>query len=312
MMDYISSLTGKSPSTTGAGSEGALTKGPFNSLMPTIDLNACLVAMILTDLGGYSTPAGHVGPNLEVGHDISLLIPEVWCRMGPNERDPEVLIEKGMMEPVKDFEHNGQKIPASRLGYRINEKFLRNYLSRVFDNPSKVFTSEILNPEEQDMDSWADGILHIAEAQQKAAQRYIDDGSYELACPPLQAILRIMAEGSWHGHDANSPTVRKLFTREYLLSSDWYRERLAKKQEVEVKRWSDCVSYLESFLDSPHRSEVAREMKLKSRLKYAQEQLAHVSSDGYLDELVGTVGADPIKPIQFVPSDQAGSEVAAS
>ena len=31
MMDYISSLTGKSPSTTGAGSEGALTKGPFNS-----------------------------------------------------------------------------------------------------------------------------------------------------------------------------------------------------------------------------------------------------------------------------------------
>ena len=84
MMDYISSLTGKSPSTTGAGSEGALTKGPFNSLMPTLDLNACLVAMILTDLGGYSTPAGHVGPDLEVGHDISLLIPEVWCRMGPN------------------------------------------------------------------------------------------------------------------------------------------------------------------------------------------------------------------------------------
>ena len=31
-MDYICSLTGKSPSTTGAGSEGALTKGPFNAL----------------------------------------------------------------------------------------------------------------------------------------------------------------------------------------------------------------------------------------------------------------------------------------
>src|SRR5690606_4079203 len=30
-MDFISSLTGKSPSTTGAGSEGALTKGPFNA-----------------------------------------------------------------------------------------------------------------------------------------------------------------------------------------------------------------------------------------------------------------------------------------
>ena len=52
-------------------------------------------------------------------------------------------------------------------------------------------------------------------------------------------------------------------------------------------------------------------MRLPSRLKFAQEQLARVSSAGYLDELVGTVGADPIKPIDFVPSDQASSEVAA-
>ena len=36
-MDFICSLTGKSPSTTGAGSEGALTKGPFNALSPTVD-----------------------------------------------------------------------------------------------------------------------------------------------------------------------------------------------------------------------------------------------------------------------------------
>ena len=31
-MEITSSMTGKSPSTTGAGSEGALTKGPFNML----------------------------------------------------------------------------------------------------------------------------------------------------------------------------------------------------------------------------------------------------------------------------------------
>ena len=36
-MDFICSLTGKSPSTTGAGSEGALTKGPFNALRPILD-----------------------------------------------------------------------------------------------------------------------------------------------------------------------------------------------------------------------------------------------------------------------------------
>jgi hypothetical protein len=44
-MEFISSMTGKSPSTTGAGSEGALTKGPFNALPPIIDLNAALVVL---------------------------------------------------------------------------------------------------------------------------------------------------------------------------------------------------------------------------------------------------------------------------
>jgi hypothetical protein len=43
-MDFICSLTGKSPSTTGAGSEGALTKAPFSALRPTVDLNNALVS----------------------------------------------------------------------------------------------------------------------------------------------------------------------------------------------------------------------------------------------------------------------------
>jgi hypothetical protein len=34
-MEFISSMTGKSPSTTGAGSEGAMTKGPFNACPPS-------------------------------------------------------------------------------------------------------------------------------------------------------------------------------------------------------------------------------------------------------------------------------------
>ena len=75
IMDFVCSLTGKSPSTTGAGSEGALTKGPFNALLPATDLNNTVVSMILTNLGGFSTPAGHIGPRFEVGHDISLLGP---------------------------------------------------------------------------------------------------------------------------------------------------------------------------------------------------------------------------------------------
>src|SRR5690606_658503 len=52
-MDLVVSLTGKSPSTTGFGSEGALTKGPFNALTYAADLNAALVSSVLTELAGY-------------------------------------------------------------------------------------------------------------------------------------------------------------------------------------------------------------------------------------------------------------------
>ena len=44
-----------------------------------------IVSMILTGLGGFSTAAGHIGPRFEVGHDISLLVPEIWCRLSAEE-----------------------------------------------------------------------------------------------------------------------------------------------------------------------------------------------------------------------------------
>src|SRR5581483_338913 len=65
-MDYVSSLTGKSPSTTGFGSEGALTKAPFNALWPVVDMNNALVSAILTGYAGFTTSAGHVGPKFQV------------------------------------------------------------------------------------------------------------------------------------------------------------------------------------------------------------------------------------------------------
>jgi hypothetical protein len=85
-MDFIASLTGKSPSTTGAGSEGALTKGPFNALPAIHDLNAALVSYVLTDLAVFSSAAGWVGPRWRVDHDISLLVPEILAFM--EERTP--------------------------------------------------------------------------------------------------------------------------------------------------------------------------------------------------------------------------------
>ncbi len=283
LMDYVCSLTGKSPSTTGAGSEGALTKGPFNALLPSIDLNAIVTSMILTELGGFSTPAGHIGPRFEVGHDISLLIPEVWCRMGPEERDPKHLIESGMLEQVKDFEAGGVPIPASRLGYRITVKFVRRYLGRVFDNPSKVFTDDILKPELQDPESFADGILHIAEAQRKVALLYMEDGGYEAACPPLRAVLSIMAYGNYEGKEITDPEVRDLFTRESLLASDWYRRRLEAKQRRDIEHWKDMEQHVSDYMNDPS---VAR---LHRRTRSAQSAAIRSGTPGRsgVSELLG-------------------------
>ena len=292
-MDFICSLTGKSPSTTGAGSEGALTKGPFNALRPTIDLNNALVSYILTGLGGFSTAAGYIGPNVRVDHDISLLVPEVWCRLTPQERSAGFMIEKGYLEPLEDFEHEGEKILASRLGYRITDRFVRAVFGRVFDNPAKVFDSAILQPETQDLEAFVDGIKNITGTQQRVAQSYLEDGSIADACPPLKALISIMATGEFEGLTSHDPGFRRMFTLEYLLESDWYRARLREKQRRDVALWQRHLAYLNEFLNQPRRHDSAAKLDLPQRRKLAEAELARAMRPDYLDELVGTLGADP-------------------
>lgn len=293
-MDFISSLTGKSPSTTGAGSEGALTKGPFNMLRPAADLNSAFVSFLLTDLGGFSTAAGHIGPNVQVDHDISLLIPEIWCRLTPEERRPDYLIEHGLLEKLNDYEHGGKLIPQSRLGYRINYEFLRLFFGRVFDNPGKVFDEAILQPETQDRESYADGILYIAEAHKRTARLYFEDGTIEELCPPLQVLLTLMAEGSWEGKTIHDPEVRAMFSREAMLSSDWYHDRLIARQHQEINLWQRHIGYLEAFMSQPRYEGESQRLNLLSRRQYAEQQLHAASSSEYVESLAGTIGAQPL------------------
>ena len=293
-MDFICSLTGKSPSTTGAGSEGALTKAPFNALRPTADLNTALVSYILTGLGGFSTAAGYVGPHVRVDHDISLLVPEIWSRMTPEERNPHYLIDHGFLEPLTDFEHDGKWVLASRLGYRITERFVNTFCGRLFDNPSRVFDRAILKPESQDLAVFVDGVHNITEAQQRVARTYFDDGSIEDACPPLRALLSIMAEGAYDGKDAHDPDVRHMFTREYLLESDWYRRRLRTKQDRDTALWRRHLASLDAFLARTNRSDLAARLRLDQRRAIAERELARASAPAYVEELLGTLGCDPL------------------
>ena len=296
-MDFICSLTGKSPSTTGAGSEGALTKGPFNALLPITDLNNALVSYILTGLPGFSTAAGlHIGPNVRVDHDLSLLAPEIFCRLTPEERDPAWLIREGLLEPLKDFTHNGDLIMASRLGYRITSRFVGMFFGRVFDNPSKVFDNAILRPETQDPESFADGIKYIIEAQQRVAAQYYEDGSYEQACPPLAALLDVMASNRPLTRDSESQDVRRMFTAEYLLESDWYLERLQTKQRRDIALWRRHLAYLDRFIVQHGRQRNFGAVDVSARRQLAEAELARVRSPQYLSELFGTLGADPMEP----------------
>ena len=293
-MDFISSLTGKSPSTTGAGSEGALTKGPFNALRATADLNNTLVSFILTGYSGFSSSAGHIGTHVRVDHDISLLIPEIWTRLTAQERSHGFLIEQGYMEKLEDFEHDGQEVLASRLGYRITEQFVHNFMGKIFDNPSAVLTEDILKPETQNLDDYVDGINNIVETQQKVAQQYLDDGSVDDACPPLHALLHIMATGQYQGKDVHHAEIRALFSKENLLASDWYQQRLEIKQSKDIALWRRHVNSLQDFSELDNYADEVERLNIKERLINARAELERVESSDYLQQMIGMIGADPL------------------
>jgi phosphoenolpyruvate carboxykinase (diphosphate) len=292
-MEYISSMTGKSPSTTGAGSEGALTKGPFNALPAIYDLNAALVSYLLTGHQGFVTAAGYIGPKTRVDHDVSLLIPELWSRMTEEERDPRSMIREGYLEKCTDFECEGKSVLASRLGYRITKEFVIHFFGRVFNHPHVVFTDEMLRPELQDTAVFVEGMDNIVATHKRVADHYFRDGTIEFACPPLKALLHIMANGSFEGKDLEHAEVRRMFTRDQLLASEWYRHRLEAKQRVDVSLWKRHIDHLERFLFRGHHTDDEYLLVAEDRLMDAREHLRRVSAPRYLEELTGALGAEP-------------------
>lgn len=293
-MDFICSLTGKSPSTTGAGSEGALTKAPFNMLTPTTDLNNALLSHILTESNGFSTAAGYVGAENKIDHDVSLLIPEIWARMAPEDRDPKNLIANGSLEKLEDFEHNGEKVLASRLGYRITKRFSLLCLNRIFDEPTAVFNKRMLKPELQNLEDFVDGINNIVEAQQKVALNYFEDGSIDAAIQPLKILLNIMAYGHYEGKSISDPELRKYFDRSYVVNTDWYKERLALKQQKDIAYYRSQIDYLTAFINDSRNDILVEDMQLNERLKTTKALCDNVKSPDYLNQLVGTIGVDPL------------------
>ena len=293
-MDFVCSLTGKSPSTTGAGSEGALTKGPFNSLVPTTDVNNALLSFILTGYGGFTTAAGHIGRKYKMEHDVSLLVPELWSRLTPEERDPEFLKEHGYLERIDDFEFEGRAIPASRLGWRITTLFAATYLGRIFDTPSAVFPEDMLKPELQSMPDFVDGIENIAEAMKKSALMYLEDASVEAAIPPLKVILHVMAHGDYEGRSIHDPELRALFDRDAVLASDWYKDRLTRYRDGEAAYIRRSIDYIRQYLADRAENGSLAARRAQGELARARERLAALEAPDYLSVIDGTIGRDPL------------------
>jgi phosphoenolpyruvate carboxykinase (diphosphate) len=295
-MEFISSMTGKSPSTTGAGSEGALTKGPFNALPAIIDLNASVLSYVLTGYDGWVSAAGYVGPRVRVDHDFSLLVPELFCRMTPLERDARSLIAEGALERLTDLEHGGRRVAASRLGYRMTDRLATKYFGRIFLHPEVVFTPEMLRPELQDVDVFAESIDTIVRTHERVARSYFEDGTISLAVPPLRALLEIMAHGvTSEGWGLDSPQFRAQFTREAVLASDWYAQRLDAKQAAAGARAQAGLAAIEKFVCTPGNDEPSARLDMAARVEAARLEAKRLAGPQFREQLVGTTGSTPLE-----------------
>ncbi|MFN2318417.1 MAG: hypothetical protein ABR500_01885 [Dermatophilaceae bacterium] len=301
LMEFISSMTGKSPSTTGAGSEGALTKAPFNALPTTYDLNAAFLSYALTGYDGWLSGAGHVGPNVRVDHDVSLLIPEIFARMQPHERSAAWLTEHDYLERIEDIEiddagsvdggSGSRMLAASRLGHRITEKFASTFLGRIFMHPDSIFTEAVLRPETQDRQVFVDSVEVMVSTHERVARAYLKDGTIDSAVPPVRALLEIMADGiSSDGLTLDDPAFRRMFTRDTVLESDWYAARLDAAQAQLVARADAGIAALEELVEVDSGSGMSERLGLADRLAEVTAARDEAASAQARQALVGTIG----------------------
>lgn len=268
-----------------------MTKGPFNALPSVIDLNAAFLDFALTGYDGWLSSAGVIGPNVRVDHDISLLVPEVFSRMSPAERDAATLIAEGALERVEDFEVDGELIEASRLGYRITSKFQSKYFGRIFMHPHVVFAENMLKPELQDSEAYAESVRTIVTTHQRVAQSYLDDGTISLAVPPIRALLEVMASGqSSEGLTLHDAEFRNQFGREAVLASQWYADRLAAQASADATHAERSITAMTRFVEEELNAEAAARLGIDSRIEAMRGSLAEATGDSATARLRGTIG----------------------
>jgi len=177
----------------------------------------------------------------------------------------------------------------------MTARFATIYFGRIFLHPHSVFTEEMLRPELQDMDVFAESMANIVATHQRVAESYFNDGTIALACPPLKALLEIMAYGKTaEGCGLDSPELRAQFTRDSVLASDWYAARLDAKQRCDEDRLKQAVASLYQFIDAPDNAEVVSRLGLLERRTQVQAERVRAGGAEYRAGLVGTLGVQPL------------------
>ncbi len=87
-----------------------------------------------------------------------------------------------------------------------------------------------------------------------------------------------------------------MFTAEYLLESDWYRERLAVKQHRDVALWTRHLDYVDRFLCPARPAADVRRDGCAGAPPAGGGRAVPCESPQYLQELFGALGADPVEP----------------
>jgi hypothetical protein len=126
------------------------------------------------------------------------------------------------------------------------------------------------------MEIFADSMETIADAHRRAAELIIGDYGIEDAIPPLLALLHIAAYGKYGDMSIGDEKFRALFSRESVIGSDWYINRLKKYQTSQIEHLMNGISYLGND-ESDGRTSILNELNF-------------VRTNAYVDGLIGTIG----------------------
>ena len=85
-----------------------------------------------------------------------------------------------------------------------------------------------------------------------------------------------------------------MFTRESVLASDWYAQRLDAKQAAASARADAGLAAIEKFVSTPGNEEPTARLDMPARVEAARVEAQRLAGPQFREQLVGTAGSTPL------------------